>query len=78
MTWNPGHLRWTVQVGDRHLAAGTVRAPAGIAEQVALDALADYAGLAGLSALEMAPLTCTVAPDGWPSVVLAVADGRDW
>jgi len=78
MTWNPGHLRWTIRAGGNVLLAGTVKALADTAEQVALDALADYAGLAGLSALEMAPLTCTVAPDGWPTAVLAEADGRDW
>jgi hypothetical protein len=77
--WRPGFLRWTILNADVPIAAGIVPARAGQAEQVALDALADYAGLTGLHHRDMAVLTCVVVPDGWPlEVPLATADGRDW
>lgn len=79
MTWNRGWLRWTILNAEVPIAEGTVPARAGQAEQVALDALADYAGATGLHPRDMHVLTCVVVPDGWPlEVPLAVADGRDW
>jgi hypothetical protein len=71
-------LVWTIHVYGRIVAGGTVLADGDLAERVALDALAEWAGRNGVVRWDMAGVSCTVADSSRPDAVIAVADGRNW